>query len=504
MNRKQLTLILAAVVVLGGLGLWVRHSQVAGYRPATGRMGEKVLGDFDVNAAAAVHIAGGTNTLDLARKDGIWTVVQRDNYPANFATISEFIRNLGELKTAQAVEAGESQLGRLELNAPDSEKGAATLVELKKEDGAALASVLLGKKQLNKPTSPSPMGGDEGWPIARYVMVPGKIDTLSLVSETFSNIEPKPEQWLNKDFFKVQKSKRVSVTWPEATNSWTLSRETETGTMAIENPQPGETLDPSKAGSVASALGYPSFNDVTKADPAVEALFTNAVSANLETFEGFNYTLQAAKAASGDDYHLKVSVAASYPKERTPGEAETPEDKEKLDKEFKEKTDKLDEKLKLEQGLEGWTYRVSKWTLDTVLKKRSELMKAGEAETDEASTEDAAGFDVLPDSTTLPIVPNLQPIPPSPEPTSATDVIKPADAAKPTTIEAPPVPPAPPTPTPPEPETKPADTPAAETAKPAEAQPAGTPTPETAEPADPKPTEAAPAEVPAADKPDGE
>ncbi|MCP5524561.1 MAG: DUF4340 domain-containing protein [Verrucomicrobiales bacterium] len=463
MNRKQLTLILAAVVVLGGLGLWVRHSQVAGYRPAAGRMGQKVLGDFDVNETVAVRIVNGTNELDLAKQDGKWTVAERDAYPANFGTISEFIRNLGDLKTAQAVEAGESQLGRLELKAPDSDTGGGMLVELKQADGSTLASLLLGKKHLKKPASPSPMGGDEGWPDGRYVMVPGKLDTLSLVSETFANIEPKPDQWLNKDFFKVQKSKRVSVTWPEATNSWTLARETETGTMTLENPLPGETLDTSKAGSVASALGYPSFNDVSKNNPQVEALFTNAVSVKIETFEGFNYDLKAAKSDSGDDYYLTVTVSAAYPRERTPGADEKPEDKEKLDQEFKEKTDKLDEKLKTEQALDGWTYRVSKWTLDTVLKKRSELMKAEDAK-ETGSTEADPGIDLMPDASALPIVPDLQPIPPPPAPVNATDVIKPPDTAKPAAIEAPPTPP--PAPDAKPAESQPADVPAAEAPKP--------------------------------------
>jgi hypothetical protein len=441
MNRKQLTLILAAVVVLGGLGLWVRHNQVAGYRPAAGRMGEKVLGNFDVNAVTAVRIVNGTNELNLAKQDGRWTVAERDGYPANFSTISEFVRDLGELKTAQTVEAGESQLGRLELKAPDSDSGAGTLIELKQEDGSELASLLLGKKHLRKPTSPSPMGGDEGWPDGRYVMVPGELDTLSLVSESFSNIEAEPDQWLNKDFFKVQKSRRVSVTWPEPTNSWTLVRETETGTMIFEDPQPGELLDTSKAGSVASALGYPSFNDVSKGDPAIEALFaTNAVTVEIETFEGFHYTLQAVKADSGDDYYLKVAVTADYPKERTPGEDEKDEDKESLDKEFQEKTEKLDEKLKLEQGLAGWTFRVSKWTLDTVLKKRPELLKEEEEGTEDPAADNAAAFDFQPDPSALPIVPDLQPIPPPPELPNATEVIEPTDAAEPATIEAPPTP----------------------------------------------------------------
>ncbi|RME95093.1 MAG: DUF4340 domain-containing protein [Verrucomicrobia bacterium] len=442
MNRKQLTLLLAAVVVIGGLGLWVRHQQMASYRPVKGRMGEKVLGELDVNAVAGLRIVHGTNAVNLQRKEGRWRVAERGDYPADFSKISELVRQLAELKTAQTVEAGESQLGRLELRPPDSEEGAGTLIELKKEDGSVLASLLLGKKHLRKPSQPSALGGDEGWPDGRYVMVPGKLETLSLVSETFSSVEPKPEQWLDKEFFKIQKIRKVQVTWPEATNSWTLSRTTETGSMVLEGIQPGETLDTARASSVANALGYPSFTDVIVGQPEVEALFTNAVRIRIETFDDFVYNLQAVKDPNGDDYYLKVDVEGNYPRKRQAAEDEKKEDKEKLDKEFAEKLAKLDEKLKKEQALSGWIFRVSKWTLDAVLKKRSELLKAPEPKTETESSSEAAA----PAEPAAPagdsLVPKLEPIPPAEEPASATDIIKPAE---PESIEAPPSPPTPPT-----------------------------------------------------------
>ena len=46
----------------------------------------------------------------------------------------------------------------------------------------------------------------------------------------------------------------------------------------------------------------------------------------------------------------------------------------KLDKEFKEKQKKLEDKLAQEKAYEKWTYLVSSWTLDSVLKERSQLM----------------------------------------------------------------------------------------------------------------------------------
>jgi hypothetical protein len=45
-----------------------------------------------------------------------------------------------------------------------------------------------------------------------------------------------------------------------------------------------------------------------------------------------------------------------------------------LDKEFKEKLTKREEQLKAEQALGKWTFTVSKWTVDPILKKRSELL----------------------------------------------------------------------------------------------------------------------------------
>jgi len=56
------------------------------------------------------------------------------------------------------------------------------------------------------------------------------------------------------------------------------------------------------------------------------------------------------------------------------GKDEKPEDKDKLDKEFKEKQKKLEEKLTQEKNFENWIYMVSTWTVDPLLKERGQLM----------------------------------------------------------------------------------------------------------------------------------
>src|SRR5205085_7861616 len=82
------------------------------------------------------------------------------------------------------------------------------------------------------------------------------------------------------------------------------------------------------------------------------------------------------------------NIAAQISKERTPGKDEKPDDKTKLDKEFKDKTQKLQDKLDQEKACEKWVYLFSSWTLDPLLKDRSQRLveKNEEPKKDEKPT----------------------------------------------------------------------------------------------------------------------
>lgn len=416
MNRKQLTLILVAFVLLGGLGLWLRHRDAATYRASAAQMGQKVLGDFAVNDVARLRIRKGTNTLTLALKDDRWVVAERADYPANFTEIGETLRKLWDLKVVQPIAGplGPAALERLELN-PDATNNPATVVELLDKDGTALRTLLLGKQHRRQPATPSPFGGDEGWPDGRYVMLQGAAaQGASLVAETFSQLEPRPESWLNRDFFKVEKPRTIAVTYPDApTNSWKMTRASETNDWTLADVQPQEKLDSSKVSVLGSVLSWPSFEDVVVADNPAALGLDRPVQIEIETFDGFRYTLRAAQKGSEEKYHLMVDVAADFPKERTPGADEKPEDKEKLDKEFKEKTEKLSEKLRNEKLLAGRVFLVSKWTLDSVLKKRGDFLQAEKPAETTATTSDAASSDAEPGLN--PVDATVPPEPPAPE-----------------------------------------------------------------------------------------
>lgn len=382
MNRKQLLVIVVVGLVLGGAGLYLTRQKSASFERTAKTASDKLLGDFPINEIAHITIRHDTNTVNLVKAES-WTVKERSDYPANAGDIIELARKLWDLRAAQSQKLGESQLGRMDLLPPD--KGgtnSATQVELKGKDGKVIRTVLLGKKS-TRGGGGDPFGGG-GWPNGRWIYLPDKPGTAWLVSETFSEIEPKPERWLSKDFFKVEKIKSVAVTFPVATNSWTLSRETESGEWKLADAQPEEKLDSGKTSSLSYALSSPSFTDVLIGAAPEQTGLQQPTTIALETFENFNYTLRVGS-KTNDNYPITVAVTASLPKERTPGADEKPEDKEKLDKEFKEKQQKFEEKLKQEKALGQWTYLVSSWTVDSLLKERSHFLVEKK---DEAKKED--------------------------------------------------------------------------------------------------------------------
>jgi len=379
MNRKQLILLIVVGVIVGGFGLYSYKARNSSWEDASQKLGKKVIKNFPINEVERIAIKQPQAQLTLAKKNEVWTVQERSDYPANFETVSEFLRKVWDLKVAQNIEIGASKLSRLDLMPPESAAHGGTQVDFKDKSGKTVTSLVLGKKHMRESQGggESPFGGGGGgYPDGRYVMVGSDVQTVAVVSEPFSSVEPKPEEWLNKDFFKVEKLKSLSVTTTNATNNWKLSRDSETNEWKLADVKAGEQLDTGKISWVNNALSSPSFTDVSTNSSPDQAGLNKPLLANIETTDGFSYDLKAGNKVAPDkeEYYFQMVVNAAFPKERTPGKDEKPEDKAKLDKEFLEKIKKLEEKLKSEKAYEKWTYVVSKWTIDPLFKERKELL----------------------------------------------------------------------------------------------------------------------------------
>lgn len=384
MNRKQLLILLGLAVVLGFAGLKLYRGDRSSWSSGTTGQGEKVLPNLPLNDIATITITAGTNQLSLARTNGIWRVRERAGYPANFGEISGLLIKLADLKITQVEEVGPSQLWRFGLEAPGPGTNTATLVEFKDAAGKGVGSLLVGKQHLRKGggrPAPSPFGDemdDAGFPDGRYLQ-PAGAKTVALVTDTLLNVDPAPERWLNKDFFRVEKPRSIRLAFPDAANSWTLARESETGEWKLADARPGEQLDVSKVGNVSNPFGWPSFNDVLPPDTTVATGLDQPTVLTIETFDDLTYTVKVG-GKTNENMYLTLAVATTLPAARAPGTDETPEDKERLDKEFAEKQKPIREKLAKERVLADWIYLVPAWSVENLLKPRAELLQEAPAE----------------------------------------------------------------------------------------------------------------------------
>src|SRR5258706_15084038 len=103
MNRKQLTTLIVACVVLGVIG-WMIYNKQSSDDSSDQQLGRKVFKDFPINDVERIAIRQGPAQVSLVKQNDIWTVQERSNYPANFSTISEVLRKLWELKVSQRQE----------------------------------------------------------------------------------------------------------------------------------------------------------------------------------------------------------------------------------------------------------------------------------------------------------------------------------------------------------------------------------------------------------------
>lgn len=255
-------------------------------------MGQKVLGDFDVNAVARMVVKQGTNTLTLAQKDERWVVTERADYPANFSEVGETLRKLWDLKTVQPV-AGPRRRPGTSGTGPGRRQQTCDL-------GGTPGQGRQGPRGRH-PRQAAPAQARRSLPHGRRRGLARR--SVRDAPGQHRGCEPRPRRRqraqargarLNRDFFKVEKVKSVAVTHLEGTNSWKLSRASETNEWVLADLQPAEKWASTKTGAVSSTLAWLSFEDVLRADDPSMAALEKPTVAVLETTEGFTYTVKAA------------------------------------------------------------------------------------------------------------------------------------------------------------------------------------------------------------------
>lgn len=348
------------------------------------KLRELLFPEFDINGIKKIRIKEDKSETTLVVQNDTWVVLDRAGYPVEKEKLQTALLSLKYEKIKGGRRIGKDSWGKVGVNSPGT-TGAGMLVELFDEKDALKYSFVLGG-QVNSSGGANNdqmqmFSGPKG---NRFIRIQGE-DTIWEINDQLPDLVTKPDAWLAKGFFDVQRMKSVEVTAAKPADSWKASRADDKGDFALDGAGPGESLDAGKV-SLASLLSSPTFNDVLSKDKAA-ATMKDAVKAKLVTFDGFTYNIQVVKQAGqgdGDKYYLTMNVSADLPKERAPVKDEKPEDKKKNDEAFAEEKKKLEEKLANEKRFEGWVYEVTEYTVSSLLKKKAEILAAPKAEPQQA------------------------------------------------------------------------------------------------------------------------
>lgn len=368
MNRKQFSILLAVLVILGGLVWTLRKSDESSWTQTANRVGQTLLPNFPINDVANIRIDNGHTEVSLAKQDGQWRVKERGDYPANFTMISDLLLRIQDQKIIQSDAISAEQRPDLYLIEPIKDKASAIAVELQDANAKSIAKLLLGKRYMKK----GPTGAEV--PAGRYVMVADDEKTAALVGDVLLDAEPKPENWIVKDFVRAEKVKSIAFNADDGSNVWKMQREKDGGDWRLADARPNEKFDTTRGTSAVNAISMISFIDVVASTASIDTGMSKARTVVAETFDGLTYTFRLGKASGDDNQYIGVTVSGDVAKERNATADEKPADKARLDKEFKQRLAKLEARLKFEKTLSRWTYLTPKWRLDSLLKDRAGLM----------------------------------------------------------------------------------------------------------------------------------
>lgn len=355
MNRKQFLMVLAALAIVGGAGLILIHRNQHAWMDHEAKAGDRVLPGFRMNDVAMIHVRGGGNDFDVIHTNDIWRVRERDDYPADFALIRDFLFKVRDLKVVQSDLIGPSELSRLDLEPPGRGTNTATLVEFKDQNGGLLGSLLIGKKHL-RPQIGSEPRGLHGLFDGCYVLLPNDPHDALFVSDDLVAASPDPGSWLSQGFFKAENTRYISLVSPRAADSWELTRADDSSPWALSNARPGEVLNNDAASDISQILEFATFDDVARKTPdlmASRGLDKPVVITALT--DHFAYTIKVGQMEANGDYPMTVNVQGNIP-DTDPDAAD------------------LRAKLAREQALEPWIFDAGTW-MGRILHARMALLE---------------------------------------------------------------------------------------------------------------------------------
>lgn len=365
MRNKTSVILLAAAIVLGGVGWWVASSRDSATeadftaKPLFPGLTAKV------NDVAGLEIATSKALFRIERGESAdqWTMPSREGYPVRADLVRKNILGIAGLESIEPRTDKPEHYDLLQVSEPDQYKPAddaaksdpgPILVRLTDARPEALASIIVGK------VKSYPVGGKPG---QYHVRKPS--EARAWLAQGILELPADPAQWLVKDLIKVDRARvaRATVTHPDGevlTIVRALAKPDSSGVDFTPDPMPAGLVIKSQfdVNAVAGALNWLSFDDVARADSKD---FSKAVTTEIVTLDGMKVTVRSIPAEDGKK--VWVTLAATFDPALAQPDAEVkPEEAKKQAEEGMARVD-------------GWAYLINESTGRDLTRRLNDLIE---------------------------------------------------------------------------------------------------------------------------------
>jgi len=268
-SRRLLILAVVAIVAIGA-GVWLAGRQGStGSSAGSGALYPELKEQLNSVTAVNLYKAGDARVVQLKKQGESWTVVERDNYPADDSKVRKLLVEIADAKVYEQKTSNPEEYPKLGVE--DTTGKSATSLRVELVGAPKPVNLIVGKQGVGARSNYVRRAGEpQSW------LVNATIDTSST-----------PEAWLRKDIIDVSADRMQSATIEtKGAKPYTAAKATRAdANFNVEGLPKGKSLSaPTAANSVATALSSLSLADV-RAASAFQST-PPAAHATFRTFDG--------------------------------------------------------------------------------------------------------------------------------------------------------------------------------------------------------------------------
>lgn len=378
MNKKNITILLVVLVVLGVLFF----SLDSGSKDS-GEEGRKSLfSDIDPVKIARIRLEQGPSSLELKLNNDAWTIPSRGGYRADGGKVkSLFLYKILDLSVSQSIPVGEKGLEKLGLNDEAVKQGKGKVSFLDKE-GKVLAGLYIGEHRKQEVQAGMP-----AIPTGQYVK---RLDqnVVYLTPQTIS-VLPDVSNWLDAGIANVlqgdiERIDQYAVLAGAESLEFSLVKSGATGEdFKLDGDLPADKeIDATAVSNAKSGLSNLRMTDVMKADGVEAAGFSfdrktvyhleNALEYSVLSAEKDKKYYAKIRVSFNEGFAAEISKRAEEAKKTKPVEGEASESSAKPDE---PKLSSLEEAKKLNDEHSKWIYELAQYQGKKFRVQRLELIK---------------------------------------------------------------------------------------------------------------------------------